>query len=230
MDGDGYEDVVVGVFYDDTNGADAGAAAVISGGDLAGQDSVEDVAFLVVRGLAAGDRFGYDVAGVGDLDDDGLADVVLGGYLSDEAGADAGSAYLFYGAAGMDREVDADAAEATFYGAAAGDQFGSWISTAGDFDADGIADFLVGAPRSAAGGASAGGTASLWLGRNVADWGDATAADLRVVGPTADDWVSDEGVGGFDVTDDGYADFALGAQGSDLGASGGGAVFLYTGP
>ncbi|MFZ5481185.1 MAG: hypothetical protein ACOZNI_30785 [Myxococcota bacterium] len=230
MDGDGYNDVAVGIFYDDTNAADAGAAAVISGRDLAGQDTFEDVAFLIVRGLAAGDRFGYDVAGVGDVDGDGLEDVLLGGYLSDEAGTDAGSAALFFGAAGMNREVDADAADASFTGDAAGDQYGSWMSAAGDFDADGIADFLVGGPRSAAGGPSASGAAYLYLGENASTWDTSPTYDVRVLGTTADDWAGDEGVGGFDLTGDGYADFALGAQGADLGASGGGAVFLFTGP
>ncbi len=229
-DGDGYDDVAVGIFYDDTNGTDAGAAAVISGSALGGQETFATAAYLVVHGVGVGDRFGYDVAGVGDVDGDGLEDMLLGGYVSDDLAADAGQARLFYGAVGLNREVDADEADASFFGTGANDQFGSLLAGVGDWDGDGLADFLVGSPRSASAGAEAG-AASLYLGRESSGWGSAGAdATLRVFGDYAGDWLGDEGAGRVDADGDGYDDVAIGAQQADVAVTGGGAVYVFTGP
>ncbi len=226
-DGDGYGELLVGIAADDTNALDAGAAAAVSGDALGGTATYEDAAWLVVRGLATGGRFGYDVAGAGDVDGDGLEDLVFGAYLADDAGTDAGAARLFFGGAGRGGELDADAADVTLTGAGAGEQFGSAITRAGDFDGDGLSDLLVGGPRSSASAAEAG-AASLYLGREHASW--AAGPSLRITGDVAGDWLGDELAGGLDANADGFSDLALGAQGADLGAAGGGAVYVFVGP
>jgi hypothetical protein len=232
-DGDGYEDVAIGIFYDDSDAEDAGAAAVISGSSFAGTETYESAAYLLVRGLAAGDRFGYDVASPGDIDGDGLADFLLGSYLSDEVGEDAGKVSLFYGQAGINREVEADAADAGFVAAAAREQFGGVVDEGGDFDGDGLADFLAGAARAADGSVTEAGASYLFLGQDAGTWGAdtvASAADLTVSGVATQDWAGDELAGGLDVDGNGYGDFAVGAQKADDGASDGGAVYVFLGP
>ncbi len=231
-DGDGYEEVAVGILRDDTNASNAGSAAVISGGDLGGRATYEAIAFLVVRGLGVEDRFGYDVAGAGDIDGDGLEDMLFGGYVADgAAGVDAGEVRLFYGVRGLNTEADADAADASFFGEGAGDQFGSLLTGVGDYDADGLADFVVGAPRSSESGHSSSGTGYVYLGVDSGTWSAAGAVStIRVHGGADDDWLSDEACGGLDLNGDRYADYALGAQLADTRTTGGGAVFLFTGP
>ncbi len=49
-------------------------------------------------GEASGDYVGFAVAGVGDIDNDGLGDVLIGAYGQDDAGTDAGAVYLVTGA------------------------------------------------------------------------------------------------------------------------------------
>ena len=232
-DGDGYNDMGVGIFYADAGGTDAGQAAIISGDSLGGDESFSSAAWLVVTGTHAGDRFGYDVAGAGDVDGDGLEDVLLGGYLNDDAGADAGEAVLFYGRRGLNAERDATDADAMFFGETAGDYFGGLLAPAGDWDGDGLSDLLLGAPRGSGGGLASAGAGYLFLGSDASSWTSSTSAadaSVRFLGDAASDLLADEAVGDFDVDGDGYSDVALGAQGADLGASGGGAVYLFRGP
>lgn len=231
--GDGYDDVGVGIFYADAGGIDAGQAALISGVELSGTVAVDAVAWLLVNGTAAGDRVGYDVSGAGDVDGDGLEDALIGGYLNDSAGADAGESGLFYGHSGLNAVRDVTDADVLFLGETAGDYLGGMLDAAGDWDDDGLADLLIAAPHGSAGGVAYGGVGYLFLGADASSWGDtesASGASIRFVGDTSTDYLSDEGTGGLDVDGDGYSDIALGAQGSDIGASGGGAVYLFKGP
>ena len=232
VDGDGYRDLGVGEFFSDVGGTDAGSAGVVSGSELHGRAVWTSSAFLVVHGSDAYGRLGYDVAGVGDTDGDGLEDVVVSAYLADAGSADGGASYLFFGSPGMSREVtDADA-DVTFAGGTAGGQLGSTVLGLGDRDGDGLADFLLGAPRSGLGGVAGAGVAEIYSSRDLGAWSSAAlpVPTLRVFGSGVDDWMSDEGVGGFDLDADGYADMALGAQQADAAAPGGGAVYLFTGP
>ncbi len=232
VDGDGYRDLGVGEFFSDVVGTDAGSAGVISGSALHGRATWVSSAFLVVHGTDSRGRLGYDVAGVGDTDGDGLEDVVVSAYLSGDGSADGGASYLFFGSPGMSREVtDADA-DVAFLGTVAGGQLGSTVLGLGDRDGDGLADFLLGAPRSNLGGVAGAGVAEVYSSRDRARWSvaEAPVPTLRIFGAAADDWMGDEGVGGFDLNADGYADMALGAQQADEGAPGGGAVYLFTGP
>lgn len=230
VNADGYRDVGIGVFLDDTNGTDAGTAALISGNELSGSYAYDAEAFLVVHGTDAGGRMGYDVAGLGDVDGDGLEDVAFGAYLSDAGGRDAGEVRVMFGSAGMNREIDADEADLDILGAM-GQQLGSVILGLGDTDGDGRSDMMFGAPRATWRGQTSAGKAGVYSSRDAALWDESDPSPrIEIGGMAADDWLADEAAAGFDVNRDGYADFALGAQQADVGAVGGGAVWLFTGP
>ncbi|MCK6506090.1 hypothetical protein L6R53_22375, partial [Myxococcota bacterium] len=140
--GDGVPDLLVGAPGDDT-GANAAGAAYLLAGPLEGLASVEDGAVAVIAGLAANDSAGRAVTGVGDLDGDGLEDVVVGAYQYDGGGSNAGGAWLVLGGfTGVLSLADADAA---LVGAAAGDRAGKAVAAAGDVDGDGTGDLLLGA-------------------------------------------------------------------------------------
>jgi len=123
VDADGILDYVVGAYLNDTAGADAGQVRVFSGGD--------GTVLHVFDGDQAGDQLGFSVAGAGDVNGDGRADIV--------AGADLGNYARVY--SGADGSV-----LYTFFGDAANDLFGTAVSGVGDVDLDGRADVLVGAP------------------------------------------------------------------------------------
>src|SRR5439155_13951577 len=146
VSGGGLADVVVGADLNAAGGAGAGRVYVFYGGP--GADAVAD---LTLTGAAAGDAFGNSVSSAGDVNGDGYADVIVGAYLNDAGGTDAGRAYVYYGGPGADAVADL-----TLTGAAAGDSFGYSVSSAGDVNGDGYADVIVGAYQNDAGGGDAG--------------------------------------------------------------------------
>jgi len=140
VDGDGHADVIVGAPLDDNNGADSGMARVISGKTGA--------VLYSFNGQAAGDKFGWAVAGGGDVNGDGCVDLIVGAPLNDSNGVNSGSATVLSGKDG--------AVLYAFTGVNAGDQFGWAVASAGDVNADGYGDLVVGAPQADVKGAGSG--------------------------------------------------------------------------
>jgi hypothetical protein len=146
INGDGFEDVIVGAPEDATTGTLSGAAYVYYGGV-----SVDVVADLVLVGEATSDRFGVSVKAAGDVDLDGFADVIVGADGSDSGRNDTGRAYVYCGGPWVDATADL-----ILTGEAAYDYFGVSVSTAGDINGDGSAEMIVGALKNDTGGEDAG--------------------------------------------------------------------------
>jgi Tol biopolymer transport system component len=150
--GDAFSSVMVGAPLSSAGGASAGRAYVYHGS--LGTDAVAD---LTLTGEAVGDQFGYSVGTAGDVNGDGLSDLIVGAPWNDAGGTDAGEptdtgqAYVYYGGPGADTVVDL-----TLAGEAMGDQFGWSVGTAGDVNGDGFSDLIVGALFNDAGGTDAG--------------------------------------------------------------------------
>jgi len=140
VNADGYDDLIVGALYDDDNGPDCGSARVFSG-----LDGSELYTFY---GDSPGDLFGWFGVGAGDVNADGFDDLVVGASGDDDNGSNCGSVRVL---SGQDGSV-----LFTFFGDSAGDQLGLWVAAAGDFNADGYADVLAGAPLDDDNGADSG--------------------------------------------------------------------------
>ena len=106
---------------------------------------------------------GISISAVGDLDGDGLADLLIGADQTDLAGSDSGGAYLFFGP--VTASSAATDADQWFGGVSSSDYAGAAVSGGGDVDGDGVGDLLIGATGEDSGG-SAAGAAYLVLG----DW------------------------------------------------------------
>ncbi|WP_415380968.1 hypothetical protein [Halosimplex sp. TS25] len=150
LNDDGYQDVVIGAPYNDSNNrTDAGAAyAVYGGSDIDGEQSLSD-ADVSMAGEGALDRAGWSVsaAGSGDVTCDDVDDVLVGApYNDSSAGENAGAAYLVSGNASLDGDLNLSNADATFLGEGEGDRAGYAVSEAGDMNDDGFEDVAIGAP------------------------------------------------------------------------------------
>ncbi len=90
------------------------------------------------EGEGEDDRFGHSLADAGDVNGDGFADLIVGapGFNAPHNGTP-GKSYVYSGADGQ--------LLWSWEGEADGDRFGRSVSGAGDFDADGFADLIVGA-------------------------------------------------------------------------------------
>ena len=198
---DGYADVIVGADGRDAHGADAGAAYVYFGGPSA--DATPD---WILPGAAAGDRFGGAVACAGDVNGDGVVDVVIGAVGADAfATADVGRAYVYFGSASPDAAWDV-----RFTGKIVGERFGQSVATAGDVNGDGYADLLIGGPGYNDGFYGELGRASVYLGGPGMD----NSADYKFTGYLGDREGSAVAFAG-DMNGDGYPDFAIGAPVAD---------------
>ncbi len=223
VDGDGYPELLVGAPGDSDGGEAAGAVYVVDGVHSGTTSLSSTMAKLV--GAAASDHAGSQVTGVGDVDGDGLDDLLVGAWGDDQGGDDAGAAYLVLGPVSGQRDLSL--AEAKLFGEAAGDYAGWSLAGVGDMSGDGLADVLVGAYSNDAGGVSAG---AVYLNYGTVR-GDRTLAlsDARLIGEDDYDCAAVVAPAG-DVDGDGVPDVVIGAHGESSGGSTAGAVYLLYGP
>ncbi|MFO7653485.1 MAG: FG-GAP-like repeat-containing protein [Candidatus Krumholzibacteriia bacterium] len=136
-DGDGKDDLLVGVPRNSDGGAWSGAVLLYAG--TADLDTVPD---LVLQGEAAGDEFGGALAAGHDVDGDGQPDLLVGAPFAN-AGVvvDAGKTYLYRGGTALD-----DVADLVLTGAQNEERFGTAVALGFDWNGDAIGDIAVGAP------------------------------------------------------------------------------------
>ncbi|MEC7948683.1 MAG: MopE-related protein, partial [Myxococcota bacterium] len=225
LTGDGTRDFVIGAPGQDGGGVDAGAAYIFTG-SVAGSVSVAD-ADIKANGAAAGDTAGWAVVGGGDINGDGLDDLLIGAPLDDSAGTLAGAVYVLQGDATLSATVDLGSDALRVSGQAAGDLAGYDISAVGDVNVDGFGDFVVGGPDHATGGAGAG---AAWLVTGpVSGSVSLGSAEARILGVAAGDETGTSVIGVEDWDGDGVEDFLVGSPGDDSAGPGAGALGVLFG-
>ncbi len=219
--GDGSADLAVSAIFESTVERRQGAVYLVSGLP-SGTDNIGNIAPVKLLGDDANDWAGYAVAGVGDLDGDGTADLAIGATRDDTSGVDAGVAFVLHGPVDANDTI-AVRADATFTGEAAGDIAGE-VAVAGDVDGDGLADLLVGAQWN---GDKAG--AAYVVFGPASTTGSLSAADIVYRGVATDDEVSSSLSGIGDTDGDGLADLAIAGKNVDLAGDNAGCIYVVLG-
>ncbi|MEE4295624.1 MAG: integrin alpha, partial [Wenzhouxiangella sp.] len=151
VNGDGLADLIVGAGRVDVNGLyDAGQTFVVFGKS---DNAAVNLSFLGsggfrIDGIEASARLGGSVSGAGDVNGDGLADLIVGARYADAGEFQLGQSYLLFGKASSTPVDLANLGTGgfTINGADGGDTSGTSVSGAGDVNGDGLADVIIGAP------------------------------------------------------------------------------------
>lgn len=233
VDGDGAADLAIGAPANITGGAGGGRAYVYRG-PLAVGTSGADTAWATITGIgttkavfhgapAAGDGVGSVLAGPGDVDGDGLADLWIGANGNEEGGNDAGLAALFLGPIGEGDHALADA-DLRWIGESDQQFVGDSVAGPGDLDGDGRADLVTTSDTNASG------TTWVFFGGAIGTSGTISDADLRIDGELTGDLAGAAVKGAGDTDGDGSLDLLIGAYGRDLSGSESGAAYVVPGP
>lgn len=221
VNGDGYGDLVVGALSASPGGrTNAGEVSILHGSEM----GIKSGPSQVIEGVGERDLFGSSVAGVGDVNRDGYADVMIGATQADPGGrANAGTAAIYLGGPAGTAMVPAVLLE----GATSNDRFGSSVAGAGDINADGYNDVIVGAYYTSPGARLQSGSASVFYG-NVSAIANTPAFVLEGVANN-DQFGSTVSSAG-DVNGDGFDDLAIAAVLADPGGRmNAGTVSIYHG-
>ena len=194
INGDDFDDVIIGVPGADPNGESSGSVYVVFGKAASFSATLELSSLdgsngFRVDGLDAYDNLGISVSNAGDINGDGFDDVIVGANGVDPIGGSffsAGSSYLLFGkASGFSAVLDLSKLDSTtgirLDGAVVGDSSGRSVSGAGDVNGDGFDDLIVGAPYADSNGEKSG-SSFVVFGRS--DFG---SGELPVIPGTSDD-------------------------------------------
>ncbi len=193
------------------------------------------------------DISGEGMAGIGDVNGDGRPDLAVTAPLADHGGEDSGSVYVLFGrplgSAVAERQslpalLPANGGNGTVGFVLVGEpgqRLGDALEPAGDFNGDGVDDFVVGAKSDNEGGAEAGAVYVVY-GRSEGFPASVSVTELiasnrgrKFLGQAATDKVGDRLAVGMDINRDGSSEVLVGARLVDQVSSNAGRVYVING-
>ncbi len=231
MDGDSLDELLVGAPHNDSGGSRSGAAYLVAGAELntAGTIDLSDMPQLF--GETGLDRAGDKVRSAGDVDTDGITDLLISAPFNETGGNKAGRVYVIYGVDALSYTTllltDADI---RIEGEQAFDEAGTGLSGGHDIDGDGAPEIIIGAPLNDAGANNAGRVYIFWgASLGMSESVDAADADIIFTSTEEAGQLGTSVSAATDVDDDSLADVLIGFPGSNIGGPEAGAALLFQG-
>lgn len=210
---DGYADVIIGAYTSNISGTFSGRAYLVYGRPGTSSDTISaSDADMIFDGEASNDNFGWEVAGIGDIDDETGPDILIG--ARQNTGDAQGKVYAYSGQTGD--------LIYSYIGEAPSHHFGQSISPAGDFNNDGTDDFIIGAYSYYTG-------TDYYIGRAYIYSGLDGNLLVTITGEAEMNYFGQDVSSAGDVNNDGFADVIIGAPVNDSGESNGGAAYVFLG-
>ena len=157
INNDGFADIIIGAPWADPYGTSSGQSYVVFGKGTAFLSSLElsslnGTSGFTLNGIAVGDFSGISVSAAGEVNGDGIDDIIIGAYLADPNGvANAGQSYVIYGQTSAFSSTlnlaELDGNNGKFISGTDANTFsGAAVSGSGDVDNDGLDDLIIGVP------------------------------------------------------------------------------------
>jgi len=206
VNGDGYDDFLVGAPYHPAGNTNRGRAYLYYGGA-----TIDTAPIITITGSEDNTYLGFDVHGAGDVNGDGYGDFIIGAYMHDAGSTTAsnlGQAYIYLGGPGLDSIADI-----TLSGDDNNARFGAAVAGSGDVNADGYDDVIVGAYAHSnfSGEDTRWGRAYIYHGAQNMD----NIPDFTILSNEAGAWMGLSVNKAGDVNGDGYGDVIVGAELND---------------
>lgn len=232
VNGDGFEDLLIGARSHGYGGANAGAAYLAYGPFDEGSRDLSSADVKLYGG--AGDRAGRAVAGGGDLDGDGLPDIVVGAPNASDAGVASGAAFVVFSSSlvGVSEPFDLSGGDLMIHGRRSAEYFGAHVAI-GDATGDGLADLFVGVTGDSSAATTAG-ALYIFAGPLAASETAISVASgtwtARITGESSTEQIGLYMDAGSDLDGDGIDDILVGSARNATAGSLAGAAWLLPGP